>query len=464
MTSPDSNPYLATAAPPSATHVRLIVSTWLAVMAALAYLSRYSIGVAEKTIRTDLGLTEGEMGLILGPAFFWTYALAQIPSSRLGERWGARVSLPCFICVWSIATALFGAVSWFPLLMGIWMLSGLSQAGAFPVATRTISQWYPKTERALASGSLVAMMHLGAAVGAGLTGMLLFRGVSWRILFLCYALPGFAWAVGFHRWFRNQPEDHPSVNALELQQIREGESAAAPSSESQQHDPTPWLCLATSWPMWMICCQQFCRAAGIVFFASWFTTFLQESRGITVQKSGLLLILPHLGIAAAGFIGGSVADSIYRRTGRLDLSRKGLAVASLMLCTGLIFGAYFVEDATLAVAVISVGFFCAGLAGPSAYAITMDMGGRHVGAVFATMNMLGNIGAGLLPIVVPPYRNWIKSTPALLEACSGDSWNAVVVLIALLHLVAALCWLLLPLRGNVFEYSPFHPRQNAANV
>ena len=434
----------------AATRVRLVVSTWLAAMAAQAYLCRLSIGVAEKTIRHDLGLTEAQMGLILGPAFFWTYALAQLPSSRLGEWLGARNSLPCFICVWSIATALFGTVTWFPLVMGIWMVTGLAQAGAFPVATRTIAVWYPKSERALASGSLVALMSVGAAIGAGLTGVLIQR-ISWQLLFAMYALPGLFWAMGFHWWFRNRPEEHPSVNDAERLYIRDG--AAESPAESEIRESTPWLSLATSWPMWLICGQQFCRAAAQIFFGSWFATFLQESRHITVEKSGLLTILPHLSIAAACLIGGGVADAVYRRTGRLDWSRKGLAVISLTLCTALIVVAYFVKDATLAVTVISAGLFCSGLAGPSSYAVTMDMGGRHVGAVFATMNMVGNIGAGLFPLAVPIFREWLQSNPVMLAACGGDTWNAVVVLIALLYLSAAACWLLLPLRGTIFDHS-----------
>lgn len=435
-----------------ATHIRLVVSVWLAVMAALAYLCRLSISVAAKSIRSDLGLTENQMGLILGPTFFWTYALAQIPSSRLGERLGARISLPLFACAWSIAVALFGTVTWFPLLCGIWMVVGLAQAGAFPVATRTIAAWYPRSERALASGSLVAMMSLGAAVGAGLTGTLI-QWIPWPRLFVLYAVPGVFWAIGFYYWFRNRPEDHPAVNAAELRHIREG--LAVPVASINTAEPTPWLALAASWPMWMICGQQFGRAAALVFFGSWFPTFLQESRHIDVAKSGLLSILPHLATAAACLVGGGVADEIYRRTGSLGWSRKGLAVASLTLSTGLIFVAYFLQDATLAVLVISAGIFCAGLAGPSSYAVTMDMGGKHVGAVFATMNMVGNIGAGLFPIFVPAFRNWLQSNPDLLSLCAGDTWNAVVVLIAILHLVAAVCWLLLPLRGTVFDYSKF---------
>ena len=331
--------------------------------------------------------------------------------------------------------------------MANWMIVGLAQAGAFPVATRTISVWYPKSERALASGSLVALMSVGAAIGAALTGSLIGL-ISWRWMFVLYAAPGLLWAIGFGFWFRNRPEDHPAVGELELKHIRHDELLAESSAlaagdstagEPTAWEPTPWLGLATSWPMWMICGQQYCRAAGLVFFASWFATFLQESRHITVMKFGMLSILPHLAVAAACLIGGGLTDAAYRRTGRLDLSRKGLAVVSLTLCTLLIFSAYFVADATLAVVVISLGIFCAGLAGPSAYAVTMDMGSRHVGAVFATMNMIGNFGAGMLPWLIPRFRKWIASNPGLLDFCGGDSWNVIVMLIALLHLAAAIC-------------------------
>lgn len=431
----------------SATHVRLVVSAWLALMAAQAYLCRFSLSVAATNIRTDLRLSEDEMGIIMG-AFYWAYAVAQIPSSRLGERFGARHSLPWFVVTWSLMTALFGANSLFPLLLAVWVVAGLAQAGAFPVATRTIAIWYPQSERALASGFLVAMMSAGAATGAALTGLLIER-IAWQYLLLLYALPGLLWSIGFYLWFRNRPEEHPNVNAEELSHIREGvaDSNVAPS----RREPTPWGTLLTSWAMWMICGQQFCRAAAVIFFGTWFPTFLKDSRHITVAKSGLLTILPHVAIAAAGLIGGAVADAVFRKTGRLDWSRKGLAVTSLILSTMLIFAAYFVNDPTLAVVVMSVGIFCAGLAGPAAYTVTMDMGGRHVGAVFATMNMAGNIGASLLPSLIPAFRRQIDSMPSVVTIFDGDSWNAVLVLVAFLHLAAAACWLMLPLKGEIIQ-------------
>lgn len=398
--------------PAPATRVRLMVITMLSLMAAQAYLCRQSIGVIAKVIRLDLGLTETQLGLIMGPAFFWSYGLAQIPSSRLGERFGIRLSLPLFVCAWSIATALFGTCSWFPLLMVIWIVVGLSQAGAFPVAMRTVAGWHPQSERAMASGALAAMMSLGAALCAALTGLLV-NWVPWPILFACYAVPGFVWAIVFYVWFRDRPEDHQSVNGSELAVIRG--TVTAEAEPGVVREPTPWMSLAASWPMWMICGQQYFRAAAQVFFGSWFTTFLLESRHISLTQSGLLSVLPYLALAAACLIGGGVSDFVFRRTGSLKLARKGLAIASLTLCASLIFSAWYVQDATLAVILISVGTFCSGLASPCAYAVSVDMGGRHVGAVFATMNMFGNIGAGVLPWLVPRFRQGVESSPTLLN-------------------------------------------------
>ncbi|WP_157604948.1 MFS transporter [Schlesneria paludicola] len=446
---------------------RHFVMLWLAAMAAIAYLCRTSISVVEKSIRADLGLSESAMGMILGPAFFWTYALAQIPAGYAGGRVGARISLPCFACLWSLATAVFGIFHWFPLLMLNWMLVGLAQAGAIPVAAKTIADWHPKAERAFASGTFVAAMSFGAAGGAALTGWLV-SWMNWKSVFILYAIPGIVWAIGFAWWFRNRPEEHPRITSEELDLIRErtstptiviSASALSATKESkmpaalEESERTPWLLLVTSPAVWLICGQQYCRAAGLVFFASWFATFLQESRQITVTKSGMLSVLPHLATAMACLIGGRVADEVFRRTNNLVWSRKGLAVVSLILSTVFLFAAYFVNDATLAVTVISLGVFCAGLAGPSAYAVTMDLGGKHVASLFATMNMIGNLGAGMLPLMVPLLRRVIASNSTLLGLFGGDSWNAVILFIALLHLVAALCWYRLRMTGTVFEQS-----------
>ena len=167
-------------APP--THVRHNVSAWLAAAATIAYLCRNSIAVAEKTIRIDLGLTEAQMGMILGPAFFWAYALAQIPSGSLGERFGSRRTIPVLSVTWSLATVCFGIAGSAASLIAARIGMGIAQAGLFPCSTNSIAHWHPQTGRAFASGTLGAFMSVGGVIGVSLTGLLLVH-LDWRLIF-----------------------------------------------------------------------------------------------------------------------------------------------------------------------------------------------------------------------------------------------------------------------------------------
>jgi ACS family D-galactonate transporter-like MFS transporter len=192
----------------------------------------------------------------------------------------------------------------------------------------------------------------------------------------------------------------------------------------------------------MICGQQFFRAAAYAFFTSWFPTYLQETRGVSTATSGWLASVPLLATVAASLTGGVISDWLLRTTNRQWLSRAGLAGVSLAICAGLVLSAWFVEDAMVAALVIGGGAFFAGMAGPCAYASTMDFGGQHVAPVFSTMNMIGNFGAGLLPWVVPSFRRLVDESPGLLELSGGNSWNAVLVLFGVLYFLAAACWML----------------------
>jgi nitrate/nitrite transporter NarK len=200
--------------------------------------------------------------------------------------------------------------------------------------------------------------------------------------------------------------------------------------------------------MWLICSQQFFRAGGQVFFASWFATYLQETRGVSQEKSALLTALPVVAMMIAALVGGGVSDYVYNITGSLDRARRGVAFSSLLLCAVILAGAYFVPDPVLAVAIISLAIFCAGFAGPCAYAVTIDMGGRHVPAVFSTMNMIGNFGAGLLAWYVPYFRTGLLPR---LGITGVSSWDAVLLLFAATYLAAALCWMRLRVAGSVFD-------------
>ena len=416
--------------------VRFRVLLMLCIAAMLAYLCRNTIGVAESTIRHDLDLTKEQMGWIMS-AFMLPYALGQIPSARLGEKWGTRYCLPTFSIIWSIATALMGWVTSAPSLIFCRMLEGLSQAGLFPCSTMTIAKWFPITGRAFASGALGSSMALGAAFGTALGGYIVVK-FGWRWMFFIFAVPGFLWAACFYQWFRNEPANHHSVSREELEKI----TAHSDQSDPNPNEPTPWLRLFSSPATWLIFGQQTCRAAAQMFFFSWFPTFLQETRNVSVVKSGIYTMLPQLGLVAGGLIGGLIVDSIFKRTGSKRLSRSAVATVSLTLCSLAVLASYFIKETNGAIALITVSGFFAGLAGPCGYTITIDMGGRHVASLFSAMNMFANLGAMTFPVLVPKILQ-----------VTNQNWNVVLIMFAGLFLVAAICWLLLDPDGTVFEQS-----------
>jgi len=438
------------------TYARFGTLSLLCMAATIAYICRNSFGPLESTIRKDLKIDETTMGYIMS-SFFLTYAVFQIPTGMLGQRWGSRRSLSLFAVAWSAASGLMacavGAMG-VVLLFVSRLLNGIFQAGLFPCANNTVSKWFAPTRRALATGGLGSFMSIGGAVGVALGGLLL-EPLGWRVTMLVFSSFGLVWAVGFYLWFRDLPQDHGAVNAAELALIQgsqsEFEVAVPKSGDADQ--AIPWRALLLNSATWCICGQQVFRAAGYIFFASWFATYLQETHGVTPKKSGLLNSLPLLAAVAGGWIGGAVSDMLYRRTGSLDVARRRLAVYCLWTCASFVLVAYFIVDPLLAVLVISIGSFCASFAGPCAYTITIDMGERHVATLFATMNMCGNFGALLFINAVP----WsLKLIAQHYPDYANSAWDAVLLLFGLTYVGAGLCWFFLRTNGTVLDHSWVH--------
>jgi len=166
-----------------------------------------------------------------------------------------------------------------------------------------------------------------------------------------------------------------------------------------------------------------------MFFASWFPTFLQETRGVSIKESGYLQGLVLAGTLTGCLLGGIVTDWIWRRTKSLRLSRSGVGASVLGACALLILAAWFVQSSSLAVALLALGALFAALAGPCAFSATIDIGRTHVPQVFGLMNMCGNFAAALSPILIGIFFQWT------------DNWNLVLLLFALVYFTGAVCWI-----------------------
>src|SRR5262249_49700201 len=148
--------------------------------------------------------------------------------------------------------------------------------------------------------------------------------LGWRALFALFALPMFLWSAAFYHWFRAP--------------------AGAGSETDPAKEPTPWGRLLVSGPMWCVCGQQFFRAAGYMFYASWFTTYLREARGLSLERAGVLTSLPLYGVVVGSLVGGAASDFVLARTGSRRLGRQGIGLLSMLLGALCIFVARPIAD------------------------------------------------------------------------------------------------------------------------
>jgi MFS family permease len=421
--------------------VRYLVLSILCAGALVSYISRNAISVPEEDIRYALELSEMQMGLVMS-AFFLAYAVFQIPGARLAEGWGSRRALTLFAVIWSASSAVLGLAAGFWSLFVTRLVMGAAQAGLLPGAVLSIKAWLPATRTAFACGWIASAMSIGSAVTAPIAGVMLDADIGWRWVFGLFALPGLAWAVWFFGWFRDRPEEHPSITAAELEAIR-GVRPEPPVTDSAGPRASvtgrPWAAMAATLTLWLICGQQFFRAAAYLFFTTWFPTFLKKTQNVSTAESGWLTSLPFLAVVIGSPLGGILVDRIWARTGSRRLSRQVVAAACLWLSAALVFLAYWASGTAVVVTLITLSSFSFALAGPSSYAITIDMGGRHVGAVFATMNMAGSVAAVFAPL-----------GPPLILKTTGI-WDHALLLLGGMYVLAALCWTLLNPAGTIGE-------------
>jgi sugar phosphate permease len=400
--------------------MRYHVLTFLCAAAVIAYVQRLGFNVAERTIRGDLGLDREQIGRVMA-AWSLGYALLQLPSGWLADRFGSRRVLTALALTWSLLTGLVGLAWDFHSLLGIWFCMGLAQAGIFPCSTKSIGQWFGDSGRASAVGLLGSSMALGSAIAPALTGLLVSH-YSWPLVFVAYAVLGITWSAVY---FAAVP-DAPA-------------GASGPLSPPPAWTRQDWFTLVTSVPMLLLCGQQFFRACGMAFFYTWFATFLQETRGVNLAEAGLMTGAVGLGAMAGGILGGLFSDWLLRRTGNRRLSRQGIAVAGLSMCSALVLISAAITSREVALGVITLGAFAATFGGVSGYTVAIEFGGRRVATIFSVMNMCGNTGAALFPAAV-----------GTLIDTTGD-WDLVLYLFAGILALDALFWALLNPRRPLFQ-------------
>jgi MFS family permease len=161
---------------------RTFVYSMLFIMTAINYLDRVNLSVAAKTIAEELSLTPIQLGWIFS-AFLWSYIVVLIPAGYLADRFGARLLAPGAVAFWSLATASTAAVSGIVGLLAARICLGTGEAAAWPVGTKTVRAWAPRSEYGLAISAISLGQSFGVGFGALFVGWLVFAW-GWRASFV----------------------------------------------------------------------------------------------------------------------------------------------------------------------------------------------------------------------------------------------------------------------------------------
>ncbi len=405
-------------ATPSATGVRHRVLALAVAAYMITYMDRVCISHAAPEIQKEFGFDSMTMGWIFS-LFYWTYALFQVPGGWLADRFGPRRVLAAIVCWWSFFTAAT-SLAWNRTSMyAVRMLFGLGEAGAFPTATRAISQWLPKTERGFGQGITHAGSRLGATITPPLVVFLMLR-YGWRSVFYIFGAIGFIWAASWYWYYRDRPSSHPHINEAEVQVI--GAGAARTGVQ------VPWRGIITSRNMWVICLMYFFYAYTVVIYLTWLPTYLQKARGFTVVQMGWIHMVILAAAAAGDLAGGWASDALARRTGNLRFSRRVIGVAGFLMAAACILPATLTHDRMLSAALTAAGLFGIELTVGVSWAIVVDIGPEYAGSISGVMNMCGNLGSAISPIVFA----------ALLQRYD---WRAPFLAACVLLVAAAACYL-----------------------
>jgi ACS family glucarate transporter-like MFS transporter len=389
----------------------------LGVVAVITYLDRVCIAVAGPRMQHDLGLSPSAWGWVVG-IFAFAYALFEIPTGSLADKYGSRRILTRIVLWWSVFTSLTGLASNFWVLLAIRFLFGAGEAGALPNFSSCVSNWFPLARRGRALGIVIMMTQLGGALSPLLVVPIQVH-YGWRVSFYLFGILGVLWALFWFRWYRDKPAQMHNVSQSELDEIG--------SPPAVEHRRLPWAGVLRSANFWLFLLQGFAYYYSAFFFVSWLQTYLVKGRGFS-EKQLLLSSLPFFFAAAGNLIGGFASDFFVRnfglKNGRRIAGSIGGGLGAVGMASALLFANPYVSFICLALAYGGVGFIQ-----PTAFAVSIDIAPRHAGAVAGAMNTACQ-GGGFISSLVFGYL--VKLT---------GSYTVPLVPMVFMFLLCAAIWL-----------------------
>ena len=366
------------------------------------YMDRTNLSIAAAQMKEDLAISTVEMGLLFS-AFAWTYSFLQIPGGFIADRLRIKVLYPVIMIGWSIATLIQGLVNGFAALVGLRMLVGVFEAPSYPLNNKIVTQWFTEHERASAIAVYTSGQFIGLAFAMPVLAIIL-EWVGWRGLFIVSGLIGIVWGLA---WYFLYPESRTDSSKLSPSTVE----------QTQQVSTTEQFVLAfTSRKLWGLYIGQFCLGSTLIFFLTWFPTYLADYRGMSIIQSGFYAAIPFLCAFAGVLISGTFSDFLARRGVSNEVARKTPVILGLLLSSSVI-GANYVDSPQWVTFFLSLSFFGNGLASINWVFVSLIAPKSMVGLVGGCFNFIGGLSAVIIPVLIGFLVSDGDFKPALALIC-----------------------------------------------
>ena len=417
--------------------------------ATVNYVDRQVIGILKPTLQSEFGWTEVDYGWIVF-SFQTAYAIGLFFVGRLMDRLGTKIGFALSIIVWSIAAvghafalaiggAAFVVVAWAMSALGydpvatvasasvlgfivVRFLLGLGEAGNFPASIKTVSEWFPRKERSLATGVFNAGTNVGALATPLLVPIIVAKW-GWYEAFILTGVLGFIWLV-FWLLMYKRPEDDSRLTKRELEYIQ--------SDPQESTARVPWSRLFPHRQTWAFGIGKFLTDPIWWVYLFWLPDFLNKQYGLDLKNFGIPLAVIYI-IADIGSVGGGyISCALIKRGWTINKSRKTAMLICALAVVPIVFASI---TSSLWLAVLLIGIAAAAHQGWSAniFTISSDMFPKQaVGSVVGIGGMLGAVGG----MIISPLVGYILQTTGSYVPIFIIAASAYLIALLIIHLLA----------------------------
>lgn len=423
------------------TSIRWLVFALACAISFGLYLHRYSWNLVGPILQEELELSNTQIGLLFS-LFYYTYAVGQIPSGMIVDRFGPRWVLGVIIAAWSAALVGIAQTTHFALLGASRFLFGAAQAGCYPALTKLSRSWFPEHQRTVMQGWIATAFGRSGAALSPIVLMTVMVGhweMPWQRAVSVLGFVGILLCAVTIVLLRDSPDSDPRVNAVERRLIR-GHLA---SLQATARGSLPFRQAVKSRSLRWFLVQQFLDAGSDVVFVGLIGTYFLTVHNLDLKSTGWLASLPLWGGAAGGVVGGWLNDGLIGRLGNRRLVRSGVGFAGKMIGCGMLVGALVQSDGVRAALFLMLAKFFSDWSQPTTWGTCTDLGRRFSATVFSIVNTAGTVGGAVMPVIFGFVLDWFSEAAELDgTVVTETNWGPLFALLAGMYFVSGACWLM----------------------